>query len=369
MAMSRGGENETPSYDRLRRHFRASPGTWLITGVAGFIGSSLLEELLHLGQTVVGLDNFATGYQSNLDDVLDASGSAAARFRLIEGDIRDVDACRFACEGVDYVLHHAALGSVPRSIEDPATSNQVNVEGTLNVLAAAHRARVRRVIYASSSAVYGDSVALPQTEKDAGRPLSPYAATKAADELYAAAFQFSYGLESIGLRYFNVFGRRQDPDGAYAAVIPRWVSSLLAGESCRIFGTGQHTRDYVFVKDVVQANLLAAGASSLATNEVYNVGRGESTSLLELFELIRDALVALDSSVEISRPVHEAPRPGDVLRSVADIGRAKRMLGFMPEYDMAAGLREAFDWYVRRPDATELEMPGRSSDGGLVVPQ
>jgi UDP-N-acetylglucosamine/UDP-N-acetylgalactosamine 4-epimerase len=334
-------------YDTIRRELSATPKTWLVTGVAGFIGSNLMEQLLGFGQTVVGLDNFSTGYQSNIDDALEIAGEARSRFRLVTGDIRDPKACAAACDGVDYVLHHAALGSVPRSIDDPATSNQVNVDGTLNVFAAARDARVRRVVYASSSAVYGDAVELPQAEHATGRPLSPYAATKGANELYAAAFQLSYGLQSIGLRYFNVFGRRQDPNGAYAAVIPRWVASQLDGETCRIFGSGEHTRDYVFVKDVVQANVLAACGDELATNQVYNVGRGESTSLLELFKFVQDALVAFDPSVEGSPPVHEPERLGDIPRSVADISKAKRMLGFAPRYEIAAGLAEALEWYAR----------------------
>ncbi|MEO7086458.1 MAG: SDR family oxidoreductase [Gemmatimonadaceae bacterium] len=338
-------------YDSLRRELTSAPKTWLVTGVAGFIGSNIMEQLLGLGQTVVGLDNFSTGHQANIDDALEIAGEARGRFRLITGDIREPKACAEACRGVDYVLHHAALGSVPRSIDDPATSNQVNVDGTLNVFAAARDAKVRRVVYASSSAVYGDTVQLPQAEEITGRPLSPYAATKGANELYAAAFQMSYGVQLIGLRYFNVFGRRQDPNGAYAAVIPRWVASQLDGEVCRIFGSGEDTRDYVFVKDVVQANILAACGDELATNQVYNVGRGESTSLLELFGLVREALVEFDSSVDVSPPVHEPERLGDIPRSVADITKAKRMLGFAPRYAIAAGLSEALEWYARSSSA------------------
>lgn len=350
MVQSTNGES-TNEYDRLKRKLASAPKTWLVTGVAGFIGSSILEQLLSLGQRVVGLDNFSTGYQANLDDVLEAAGEGASRFRLIVGDIRDSAACSAACAGVDYVLHHAALGSVPRSIDDPVTSNQVNVDGTLNVFAAARDAKVRRVVYASSSAVYGDVVGIPQAEDVTGRPLSPYAATKGANELYAAAFQLSYGLQLIGLRYFNVFGRRQDPNGAYAAVIPRWVAKLLDGEVCRIFGSGEHTRDFVYVKDVVQANVLAACSDELATNQVYNVGRGESTSLLELFRLVQAALVAFDPSVSVTQPVHEPERVGDIPRSVADIGKARRMLGFAPRYGVATGLSEALEWYARSSSA------------------
>ena len=231
-------------YRRLREHLAASTKVWVITGVAGFIGSNLLEELLALGQTVVGVDNFSTGYRSNLDDALRAPIESPAHFRMVEGDIRDLETCRAACDGADYVLHHAALGSVPWSMDDPLRTNAVNVNGFLNVLVAAKDARVKRVVYASSSAVYGDTVDYPQIEKSLGRPLSPYAASKSSDETYAAAFQMSYGLQAIGLRYFNVFGRRQDPAGAYAAVIPRWIACLLRGERCRIFGDGETTRDF-----------------------------------------------------------------------------------------------------------------------------
>jgi UDP-N-acetylglucosamine 4-epimerase len=243
-------------YRDLREHLASAPKTWLVTGVAGFIGSNLLPDLLALGQTVIGIDNFSTGYRWNLDDVLAAPFPAPARFRMIEGDIRDLETCRTACEGVDYVLHHAALGSVPWSMDDPLRTNSVNVDGFVNVLVAAKDAGIKRIVYASSSAVYGDTPDHPQLEERLGRPLSPYAATKATNETYALAFQMSYGLQSIGLRYFNVFGRRQDPTGAYAAVIPRWTASFLRGDRCRIFGDGETTRDFCHVANVILSNAL-----------------------------------------------------------------------------------------------------------------
>src|SRR5205809_4962142 len=261
----------------------SAPKVWVVTGVAGFIGSNLLQELLALGQTVVGVDNFSTGHRANLDEVLAGPLETGARFRMVEGDIRDLDTCRTACEGADYVLHHAALGSVPWSVDDPLRTNAVNVDGFINMLVAAKDARVKRFVYASSSAVYGDTPEYPQIEDRLGRPLSPYAASKTTNETYALAFQMSYGLQSIGLRYFNVFGRRQDPAGAYAAVIPRWISSLLKGERCRIFGDGETTRDFCYIANVLQANLLAATAvDGAATCQSYNVACAKSVSLNQL---------------------------------------------------------------------------------------
>lgn len=326
----------------------AEPRTWLVTGAAGFIGSNLVEELLALGQVVVGLDNFSTGYRSNLDEVLRAHPEHAARFTMIEGDIRDLDSCRAACKGVDYMLHHAALGSVPWSVADPLTTNAVNVTGFVNLLVAAKDAGVSRVVYASSSAVYGDVAEQPQVESHIGQPLSPYAASKAADEVYALSFQRSYGLESIGLRYFNVFGRRQDPSGAYAAVIPRWITSLLRGEPCTIYGDGETTRDFCYVANVVQANILAATAGARATSKVYNVACGESVTLNELFAMLRHHLAAEGADVAFATPRYSDFRTGDVRFSCASIEMARQMLDYSPSHAVDAGLAEARAWYVRQ---------------------
>src|SRR5687767_9297596 len=306
-------------YRRLRQQLLVEPKTWLITGVAGFIGSNLLQDLLSLGQRVIGLDNFATGHRANLDDVLSQTGSGKAHFRMMEGDIRDLPTCRSACEGVDYVLHHAALGSVPWSIEDPIRTNAVNVDGFVNVLVAAKAARAKRVVYASSSAVYGDTPDNPQVEHSTGRPLSPYAASKSTDEAYALAFQASYGLETIGLRYFNVFGRRQDPAGPYAAVIPRWIDNMVAGRPCEIFGDGETTRDFCYVANVVQANLLAATVTESATGHVYNVAAGRSVSLNELFRMLRDELPRDENSYSDAGALYKPFRAGDVRFSCASI--------------------------------------------------
>lgn len=334
-------------YDQVRSELRASPRVWLITGVAGFIGSNLLAELLSIGQSVVGLDNFATGHRENLDDVLSSEPEAADRFRFIEGDIRDADACREASRGVDFVLHQAALGSVPRSIADPATSARVNIDGLLNVLVGARDAKVRRVVFASSSSVYGDARELPQREDGTGQPLSPYAVTKVANELFATVFQRTYDLEVIGLRYFNVFGPRQDPEGPYAAVIPRWVAALMAGKSCRIYGDGETSRDFSYVANAVQANLLAATAPALATGQMYNIACGESTSLNTLFRLIRDGLARSGNRVQDAEPLYEDFRPGDIPRSLADISKARRYLGYQPAYGVAEGLSQTLDWYAQ----------------------
>lgn len=338
-------------YQRLRNDLIHEPKKWLVTGVAGFIGSNLLDQLLALGQTVVGVDNFSTGYRSNLDEVLRQDHRGECRF--IEGDIRDLDVCRAAADGADYVLHQAALASVPRSIDDPIESSAVNVAGFLNVMIAARDAGVKRVVYASSSAVYGDLTSAPQVESRVGNALSPYATDKRANELYASVFGLTYGLESIGLRYFNVFGRRQDPAGAYAAVIPRWVSNLLSGESCSIYGDGETTRDFCHVSDVAQANLLAAFAPRSAVGEVYNIGCGCETSLNELFRMIRLGLAGYETDVASQSPIYESFRPGDVRRSVADISKARRFLGFEPTYSVAEGLGEALEWYATRAEETK----------------
>ena len=340
-------------YRHLREQLVSARKIWVVTGVAGFIGSNLLEELLSLGQKVVGVDNYSTGHRTNLDEVLAGPLESNANFRMVEGDIRDLDTCRTACEDADYVLHHAALGSFPWSMDDPLRSNSVNVDGFVNMLVAAKDAGVKRFVYASSSAVYGDSPDHPQLEERVGRPLSPYAATKSINETYAQAFQMSYGLQSIGLRYFNVFGERQDPAGAYAAVIPRWISSLLRGERCRIFGDGETTRDFCYVANAVQANLLAATVEDVnATGQAYNIACAESVSLNQLFAMMRDRLSA--TNVEFARavPQYDPFRTGDVRFSCASIEKARRMLSYSPTHSVARGLSAALDWYVERAHAT-----------------
>ena len=336
-------------YSKLREELGGAPRSWLVTGAAGFIGSALVEDLLRLGQRVVGLDNFATGRRENLADVRAAVGDQAfRRFELIEGDIRDLETCRRAVSGADLVLHQAALGSVPRSIEDPVASHQANVDGFLHVMEAARAAGVRRLVYASSSSVYGDHPGLPKVEDQVGAPLSPYAATKRVDELYALLWQNVYGLELIGLRYFNVFGRRQDPNGPYAAVIPRWIANLAAGEPCVIFGDGTQSRDFCYVDNAVQANLLAALAPGEATGAIYNVGCEARTDLLQLFRMLRDRVAAVRPATAEATPTHAARRPGDVTHSQASVARAREQLGYQPTHDIAAGLSETVAWFMQR---------------------
>lgn len=332
----------------LRDRLAGEPHTWLVTGAAGFIGSHLVDRLLRLGQRVVGLDNFATGKRSNLAEVLAGLAPAeAGRFQMIEGDIRDPQACGRALEGVDLVLHEAALGSVPRSIRDPLATHDVNVTGFLRILDAAHAARVQRVVYASSSSVYGDHPALPKTEDVVGRQLSPYAASKYADEVYGHAFGRCYALELVGLRYFNVFGPRQDPLGPYAAVIPRWFSALLRGEAVEINGDGETSRDFCFVENVVQANLLAATTSAAeAVGQVFNVAFGGRTTLNELFRMIRSRVASLRPEAARMEPAHRDFRPGDVRHSLADIGKARRLLAYAPECSVQEGLDRSTGWYA-----------------------
>ena len=334
-------------YEEVRKSLQEKPQRWLITGVAGFIGSNLLECLLEVGQEVVGLDNYATGRRSNLDEVQRNVGPDAwRRYTNIDGDIRDLDVCRRACAGVGIVLHHAALGSVPRSIEDPLSTHEVNCTGFVNMLLAARDARVRRFVYAASSSTYGDHPALPKVEEVIGKPLSPYAVTKYANELYADVFARCYGLDSIGLRYFNIFGPRQDPDGAYAAVIPRWIGQLINRQPVFINGDGSTSRDFCYVRNAIQANLLAAAAeSSTALNQVYNIAVAERTTLLELFELERGLLADRFPWVSDSRPQFRDFRPGDVLHSQANIAKAGSLLGYAPTHSLEAGLREAVQWY------------------------
>lgn len=338
------------TFGQLKATLLASPETWLITGVAGFIGSNLLEALLALNQRVVGLDNFATGRRSNLEEVWSLVGAEKWRnFRLIEGDIRNLKDCQAACAGVDYVLHQAALGSVPRSLEDPLTTNETNITGFLNMLTAARGAGVRRFVYAASSSTYGDHPALPKVEENIGKPLSPYAVTKYVNELYADVFSRCYGFEAIGLRYFNIFGRRQDPDGAYAAVIPKWFSALLRGETVYINGDGETSRDFCYIENTVQANLLAAcTVEKAALNQVYNVAVGERTSLNELFMLIREAVAVVLPEVVKARPAYNDFRAGDVRHSLADIGKAQHLLGYTPSHTIRSGMEDAAEWYIRR---------------------
>ena len=336
------------AFSDLQSRLRAERHTWLVTGAAGFIGSNLAEALLKLDQQVVGLDNFATGHQHNLDEVRAlVSAEQWARFRFIHGDIREAADCQAACAGVDYVLHEAALGSVPRSVADPVLTNNANVTGFLNMLVAARDAGVKRFVYAASSSTYGDHPALPKVEDAIGRPLSPYAVTKLVNELYAEVFARNYGFASIGLRYFNVFGPRQDPEGAYAAVIPKWIASMLRNEPVFINGDGETSRDFCFIDNVVQANLLAATTNSAeAVNQIYNVAVGDRTSLNELYELLRASLAPRFTHLKGAAPVRRGFREGDVLHSLADIGKARARLGYAPAYRVREGLAQAMAWYV-----------------------
>ncbi len=334
------------AYGSLSGKLRRAPARWLVTGAAGFIGSNLVEELLKLDQHVVGLDNFATGHRSNLTEVeAIVEPHQWRRFRFMEGDIRNIDTCRVAVQEIDHVLHQAALGSVPRSIADPLTTNGANIDGFVNMLVAAKDAGVRSFTYAASSSTYGDHEALPKVEDRIGRPLSPYAVTKLVNELYAEVFVRAYGFKATGLRYFNVFGRRQDPAGAYAAVIPRWIAAMIRGAEVTINGDGETSRDFCFVANAVQANLLAACADDSARGRVYNVAVGGRTSLNDLFGLLRDILG--ERGVVYTHPSVHAPfRPGDVRHSQADIGLARTLLGYVPTHDIRQGLEAAMDWYL-----------------------
>ena len=336
------------TYQDARQQILRNPRRWLVTGVAGFIGSHLLETLLELGQTVVGLDNYSTGYRHNLDEVEHLAGAQAWRnFSFIEGDICSLDDCRRACAGVDVVLHHAALGSVPRSIEDPLATHDANLTGFVHMLIAARDAGAKRFIYAASSSTYGDHPGLPKVEDVIGRPLSPYAVTKLANELYADVFSRCYGIETVGLRYFNVFGPRQDPEGAYAAVIPKWVAQFISGEPVTINGDGDTSRDFCYVANAVQANVLAATADDpSALNQVYNIAVGERTTLNQLFELQRELLATRLPNMHDRRPSYREFREGDVRHSQADISKARALLGYAPTHPVREGLAEAMDWYI-----------------------
>lgn len=337
----------TLAIDRVWESLNQQPKTWLVTGCAGFIGSNLLEALLNQGQTVIGLDNFSTGFQHNLDEVQQSVGAANwARFSFIQGDIQDLATCHQACQGVDYVLHQAALGSVPRSISDPITTNAVNISGHLNMLVAARDAQVKSFVYAASSSTYGDHPDLPKIEDNIGNPLSPYAVTKYVNELYASVFARTYGFETIGLRYFNVFGKRQTPDGAYAAVIPKWIGAMMRGQEVVINGDGLTSRDFCYIKNVVQINILAAQAQGEARNQVYNVAFNARTNLNQLFDMLKVEL-ANNGLIYQQAVEHADFRAGDVRHSQADIGKAQRLLGYQPQYAIAQGLHEAMPWYVR----------------------
>lgn len=366
---------EASSYNQLRQELLQKQHTWLITGVAGFIGSNLLEALLKLNQRVVGLDNFATGHQHNLDEVQTLiTHEQWANFQFIQGDICNLDDCCRAMTfrslppgesgnsiPVDFVLHQAALGSVPRSIEDPINTNNANISGFLNMLVAARDAKVKRFVYAASSSTYGDHPDLPRVEEKIGKPLSPYAVTKLVNELYADVFACTYGFKTIGLRYFNVFGQRQDPESAYAAVIPKWISSLIKNEPVYINGDGETSRDFCYIKNVIQINLLAATVSEYPlslgggegegvspANQIYNVAVGECTTLNQLYENLRARLVGRFVHLTNAKPIFRDFRAGDVRHSLADISKSKELLGYAPQHRVGEGLKEAMAWYVEQ---------------------
>jgi UDP-N-acetylglucosamine 4-epimerase len=334
-------------YENRLASLQSTQYTWLVTGVAGFIGSNLLETLLKHKQKVIGLDNFETGHQYNLDKVRDLVADNWQNFTFIEGDIRTLEDCRQACRNVDYVLHQAALGSVPRSIEDPVRTNGANIDGFLNMLVASRDAGVKRFVYAASSSTYGDHPDLPKVEDIIGSPLSPYAVTKYVNELYASVFARAYDFKCIGLRYFNIFGPRQDPQGAYAAVIPKWVASMLHNEPVYINGDGETSRDFCYIDNTVQANILAAMTDNPdAVDQVYNVALNDQTSLNQLFNTIRELIQARVPGIEIPDPVYRNFRAGDVRHSRADISKAESLLGFAPVYRIGAGLEQSMDWYI-----------------------
>lgn len=336
------------NYEKVLDSIRSKPRTWLVTGAAGFIGSHLLETLLKLDQAVIALDNFSTGKRENIVEALKAAGAKRGKnLHLIEGDIRTLETCRAACLDVDVVLHEAAIGSVPRSIEDPVTTNSTNIDGFVNMLTAARDAKVGRFVYAASSSTYGDTKQIPFVESEIGKPLSPYALTKYVDELYADVFARCYGTQAIGLRYFNVFGSRQDPNGDYAAVIPKWIAALIHEQPAYINGDGTTARDFCYVENVVQANLLAAMTTDVAAiNQVYNVAVGTQTTLDELFRMIRVLLAPIFPEVMARHPIYRDFRPGDMRISQADIGKAKALLGYRPVWEVREGMNWAVDWYV-----------------------
>ena len=335
------------NYSNVCHELMAKPKSWLVTGCAGFIGSNLIEKLLKLNQIVIGLDNFSTGHQHNLDAVRDnVTKEQWSRFTFKKGDVRDLNTCVEAMSGAYYVLHQAALGSVPRSMANPLLSHEVNVNGHLNILEAARRLKIHNVVYAASSSTYGDHPSLPKKENVIGSPLSPYAVTKYVNELYALNYNLCYGLNTIGLRYFNVFGRRQDPKGAYAAVIPMWAEAMINNEPININGDGETSRDFCYIDNVVQANILAAVAIIDSQNKVYNIACGDRNTLNKLFTLIKDNLA--ENHLDYTQnPVYRDFRPGDVRHSEACISLAKNNLGFNPEFDLSRGLSESISWYIQ----------------------
>ena len=339
-------------YEQVQNYLKDNQKTWLVTGVAGFIGSNILEKLLTLDQKVVGLDNFETGYKHNIDEAIQDACHVSGKnitdnFKFIEGDIKSISHCEQACVGVDYVLHQAAIGSVPRSIDDPMGTNAANIDGFLNMLLASKNANVRRFVYAASSSSYGDNTDLPKVEDNIGKPLSPYAVTKLVNELYASVFARNYDFKTIGLRYFNIFGKRQDPDGAYAAVIPKWVASILNKDDVYINGDGETSRDFCYIDNAVQANLLSALSNNNdAVDQVYNIALNDKTSLNTLYEMIQDSLLKRDTSLEKKEPIYREFRAGDVRHSQASIEKAKKLLGYEPEFRLSEGLDEALGWYI-----------------------
>lgn len=337
------------AYETLLAILPSQPKTWLVTGVAGFIGSNLLETLLKLNQQVVGLDNFATGHQHNLDEVQSiVSDEQWANFRFIRGDIRQLSDCQAVCEGVDYVLHQAALGSVPRSLKDPITTNSTNIDGFLNILVAARDAHVKRFVYAASSSTYGDHTALPKVEENIGRPLSPYAVTKYVNELYADVFARAYGFNTIGLRYFNIFGKRQDPNGAYAAVIPKWIASMIKNEPVYINGDGETSRDFCYIDNAIQANLLAATTKNVnAMNQVYNVAAGNRTSLYHLLWSLHENLLPFFSHLQNFQPIYRSFRAGDVQHSLANLDKITHNLQYHPSHYINSGIKDVIYWYMK----------------------
>ncbi len=340
-------------YDQLQEYLKHNQSTWLVTGVAGFIGSNLLEKLLILNQKVIGLDNFDTGYQHNIDQSISDANETAGKnlsnnFKFIDGDIRVLDDCRNACKGVDYVLHQAALGSVPRSIENPINTNRANIDGFLNMLVASKDEEVRRFVYAASSSTYGDHPDLPKVEDKIGNPLSPYAVTKVVNELYADVFAKTYNFNSIGLRYFNVFGKKQNPNGAYAAVIPKWVTAILNSDEVYINGDGETSRDFCYIDNALQMNLLAATTlNDKAMNQVYNVALNDRTSLNKLYQMIEERLIKRKQNLKKKEPIYRDFRPGDVRHSQANINKAQTLLGYQPKYTISEGMDETMDWFVR----------------------
>lgn len=344
------------TYNSLSKHLSMNQYSWLITGVSGFIGSNLLERLLELNQKVVGLDNFSTGKSENLDEVqATVSNEHWKNFNFIEGDICDIDLCNSVTEDIDFTLHQAALGSVPRSIEDPIKTNEINISGFLNILLAAKNNNVKNFVYAASSSTYGDHELLPKVEDQIGKPLSPYAVTKYVNEVYADVFKTNYDFNSVGLRYFNVFGKRQDPNGAYAAVIPKWIAAMIMDNDVYINGDGETTRDFCYIENVIQANLLAAAAGIInhdsvdrsdAGNEIYNIAVGGRTTLNELYKILKVNLSSHFPHLKDAEPIYRDFRKGDVLHSQANIAKARTKLGYDPSYNANEGLKEAMDWYI-----------------------